>query len=159
MAFQTGSKIGVDLTASSTTAQFTLGDRCQGTSDSLWVYVEANGAISAGDCVSVNSTGTATRATVATLLAKANEVAFAQYALADGEFGWVARNMIGATIAVSATCSGSATLYLGTTSGKLSDVAGSGTLVGVQIATVSTTATTTTTTGTISWPKCAAAGN
>lgn len=146
--------IGVDLNNTTTTANFALGSRVNGSSDTLWVYVNANGAISAGDCVSINATGTATRATQATLYAKANEVAFAQNAFADQEYGWVARNGLGLTIAVSATVSASATLYLATTSGKLSDVASSGTFVGIGIAGVSTTATTTTTTGTLSWPRC-----
>jgi hypothetical protein len=159
MAFyQTSSKLGVDLNSTNATAQFTLGTRTDGSADSFWVYVQANGAISAGDCVSINATGTATRATPTTLIAKANEVAFAQVAFADTEYGWVARNGLGMTISVSATVSASAQLYLATSSGKLSDVSASGTLVGVQIATTSASATIGTTTGTISWPKCAAPG-
>jgi len=158
MAFQTGSKIGVDLTQSQTSAQFGLGDRVNGSGDSLWVYVIANGAISTGDCVMITSSGTATRATGASVQTVGYEVGFAQFAFADGEYGWVARNGMGLTVAVSATTSGSAVLYIGTTSGKLSNTSSSGTLVGVQIVTTSATATYTTTTGHLSWPRCAAAG-
>lgn len=151
--------IGADFNNSSgTTPQFSLLQRANGSGDSLFVYVQANGAITAGDCVLINSTGTATRATASNILAVNTEIGFAQASLADTEYGWVARNGQGMTIAVSATTSGSAVLYIGTTSGKLSNTASSGTLIGVQVTTTSATATFTTTTGALSWPRCAAAG-
>lgn len=157
--FQTGSKLGANLNASDgTTAQFTLGDRLNGTNDSLWVYVLANGAISSGDCVMITTSGTATRATAAGVNVVNQEIGFAQFAFADLEYGWVARNGYGLTVSVSATTSGSAVLYIGTTSGKLSNTSSSGTLAGVQVATISSTATFTTTTGSLSWPRCIATG-
>lgn len=159
MAYQTGSNIGVNLNSSDgTTSQFSIGTRVNGNNDSLWVYVQANGAISAGDCVLINSTGTATRATASNVNAVNTEIGFAQFAIADTEYAWVARNGYNLTVAVSATTSGSAVLYIATTSGKLSNTASSGTLAGVQVATVSSTATFTTTTGSLSWPRCIAAG-
>lgn len=158
MAFPNSSVIGANLNASVTTADFALNTVLNGSSDSLWVFVNANGAISAGDCVQINATGTATRATAAGVATETNTVAFAQYAFADGEYGWVAKRGRGMTISVSATAADNTQLYIATTSGKLSTTASSGTLIGVQIANVSSTATTTTTTGELTWPKCITPG-
>lgn len=158
MAFQVGSKIGVDLTQSQTAAQFRLGDRVDGSANSKWVYVYASGAVAAGDCVTVSATGTAATATAARVADPAYEIAFAQFALGAGEYGWVAQAGQGLTVAVSATASNNAVLYVATTAGKLSTTASSGTLTGVQIANVSSTATTTTTTGTLTFPKCITPG-
>ena len=159
MAVITSSKIGVDLTQSQTSPTFTYGDTALGTQNSEWVYVLANGSIGSGDCVAITGSGTATRATPTLLVGTKNtEVAFAQFNFADTEAGWVCRRGYGMIVAVSATVSSSATLYLATTSGKVSDVAGSATLVGIQLAGVSTTASTTTTSAAFSWPRCAAPG-
>lgn len=158
MPYQTGSKLGVDFNNTTTTAQFGLLDRVNGSNDTLFVYVQANGAITSGDCALINSTGTATRATAANVNVVNTEIGFAQCTFADTEYGWIARNGVNVTIGVSATTSGSAVLYIGTTSGKLSNTSSSGTLVGVQVVTTSATVTFTTTTGSISWPRCAAVG-
>ena len=148
----TSGNIGVDLNTTSTDAKFAKGTRVSGSSDSNWIYVEANGAISTGDCVSITSSGTATRATTAGPRTGVEELAFAQTAFATGEYGWVAQHGYGMTIAVSATTS-QGVLYIATTSGKLSGTSASSTIAGVVITNISSTATTTTTTGVLTWPR------
>lgn len=158
MAYQVGSKVGVDLTQSQTAAQFSPGDRVDGSANSKWVYVYASGAVALGDCVTVTATGTAATATATRAADPAHELGFAQFAIGAGEYGWVAQAGQGLTVAVSATAANNTVLYVATTAGKLSTTASSGTLTGVQIANVSSTATTTTTTGTLTFPKCITPG-
>jgi hypothetical protein len=162
--------IGVDLNNSApTTSMFTnsagsaipafdLMTKVLGSNDTEWLFVQASGAVSAGDCVQINASGTATRATAAGVATETNTVAFAQNAFADTDFGWVTVKGKNLTIAVSATAADNTQLYVATTSGKLSTTASSGTLIGIQIANVSSTATTTTTTGSLTYPKCITPG-
>ena len=144
---------GANLTTTTTTAQFTTGVKVHGNQDTEWVYVEANGAISAGDIVEITASGTASRATTAGPRTSITELAAAQNAFASGEYGWVARRGYGLTVAVSATVQPATTLYIATTSGKLSNTSASATIVGILINNASATATTTTTTATLLWPR------
>lgn len=155
MAFYpTASRLGVDFGAASDSSQFTLGDKTFGSSDSQWVYVYMSGAAAAGDCVSVSATGTAAAATIALAMTPTREVAFAQFAFTAGQYGWVCRGGLAASVGMSATTAAVTTaLYVGTTAGHLSTTAGSATVFGVQVTGSSATATAWTATGTISWPR------
>lgn len=143
---------GANLNVTTAAAQFAVGTKCSGSQDTEWVYVEANGAISAGDIVEITASGTATRATTAGPRTGVTELAAAQNAFATGEFGWVARRGYGLTIAVSSTTQ-PGVLYIATTSGKLSNTSASSTIAGILINNASATATTATTTGTLTWPR------
>lgn len=150
---------GVNLRSTDgTTAQFALGTGVEsGNGD--WQYIQANGAISAGELVAISATGTGTRAT-ATLAATGQQLAFAQYAFLDTEFGWVVTgggNPL--NVSVSATSTLQAVLYVATTSGKLSTTASSGTLAGISLQTASTTAVVATFTAIVTWPRDVGPGN
>ena len=154
------SMIGANLNATDTSAQFAVNTRTIGSSDTLWVYVEANGAITTGDLVSISTLGTATRClTSGGSNAAFSDIAFAQNAFASGEFGWVAKNGANVYVAVSSTAALSAVLYVATSSGKLSTTSASGTLMGVSLLTAVATATTTVTNANLTWPKWANTGN
>lgn len=153
--YQTGSKIGADLTQTSSAAQFTLGDHLLSNNDGEWVYVLANGAITAGDCVTITSSGTATRATPANVAA-GYEMAFAQFAFADTEYGWVGRRGNQLTVNCSSTTALNAVLYIGS-SGKLSSTASSGTVAGVSLSYASTSATVQAIPAFVSWPRASLA--
>lgn len=96
MAYITDGTMGVDLdvtTAGTTTdgadAKFALGERHSGTDNTVWVYVQAAGAIDQYDFVSIDEDYQATA------LADAGGAAghilgCAQIAFADNDFGWVA---------------------------------------------------------------------
>lgn len=149
---------GANLNVTTASARHEVGTKCLGSQDSEWVYVEANGAISAGDVVEISASGTATRATTAGPRTGVESLAVAQNAFATGEFGWVAVKGYNMTVAVSATVQpaivGTTELYIATTSGKLSNTSASATIQGILINNASATATTTTTTGTLNWPSC-----
>lgn len=151
--YATTPTIGIDLNSSSTTAQFTLGTKVMGTQDTEWVYVIANGAISAGDICEITAAGTASRATTAGPRTSVTELGAAQNVFADLEYGWIARRGYNLTIAISATVQ-PGVMYIATTSGKLSNTSASATIQGILINNGSATATTTTTTGTLTWPRC-----
>ncbi len=154
----TSNLAGVNLRGTDgTTASFDVGTRIE-SANGEWIYMLANGAVSAGDLVAINSSGTGTRAT-ATLAATGSELAFAQYAFADTEYGWVAKNGNPLTVQVSATSTLQAVLYVATTSGKLSTTASSGTLAGIALLTASTTAVAASYLAIVTWPKCVGAGN
>ena len=154
------STVGVDLNNTNTTAQFSVGTRVNGSSDSLWVYVEANGVMTTGDLVTITTAGTATRClTSGGSNAALSDIAFAQTAFADGEYGWVLKNGANVYVAVSSTAALSAVLYVATSSGKLSTTSASGTLMGVSLLAAVATATTTVTNANVTWPKWANTGN
>lgn len=148
---------GANLNTATEDKKFALGTSCKGSQDSEWVYVEASGAISAGDVVEITAAGTATRATTAGPRTGVEYLGVAQFAFADGEFGFVAQKGYNMTVAVSATVqpalTGTAELYIATTSGKLSNTSASATIAGIVVNNASATATTTTTTGTLNWPR------
>ena len=160
MAFNISNVAGVDLLNANDSAQFTPNTRVNGSQDSLWCYVEASGAITTGDLVYITTSGTALRCpTSGSTLAGTSDIAFAQYAFTSGQFGWVAKNGNNMYVAVSATVSPSAVLYVATMTGKLSTTSASGTLMGVSLLAASTTATNSVTTANLTWPKWAGAGN
>ena len=145
--------LGVNLNGTTSAALVSVGTKVFGNQDSEWVYVEANGAISVGDICEISAAGTATRATTAGPRTSVTELGVAQVAIATGEYGWLCRRGYNMTIAVSATTQ-PGTLYIATTSGKLSNTSASATIQGILINNASATATTTTTTGTLTWPRC-----
>jgi hypothetical protein len=144
---------GVNVNATTSAPLVAVGTKVFGTQDTEWVYVEANGAISLGEICEISASGTATRATTAGPRTSVTELGVAQNAFATGEYGWLARRGYNLTIAVSATTQ-PGTLYIATTSGKLSNTSASATIQGILINNASATATTTTTTGTLTWPRC-----
>lgn len=159
MAFPTTGTIGARFTTTDgTSPQFAPLSRIHGNNGGEWVYILANGAISNGDLVAITTSGTGTRATAA-LAATGSELAFAQCAFADTEYGWVAVNGQPMTVQVSATSTLQAVLYVATTSGKLSTTASSGTLAGIALLTASTTAVASTYLAVVTWPKCVGTGN
>lgn len=157
MAFNTTPTIGVALEQPATEAQFDVGTRLQGTDASTWVYVQANGAIDQYDVVTIDETGTATPATIASVI-DGNQLGFAQVAIADDEYGWVALNGNPLTVAVSGTSTVNVPLYIGTVSGHLSTTASSATVAGIAIQTASSTSAGTSATAIVTWPKTLQAG-
>lgn len=150
---------GVNLRGTDgTTAQFGLGTGIE-SANGDWSYIQANGAITAGDLVAISITGTGTRATPA-LAATGQQLAFAQYSFLDTEYGWVVTgggNPL--TVNVSATSTLQAVLYVAATSGKLSTTASSGTLAGISLQTASTTAVVAAFTAIVTWPRDVGPGN
>lgn len=165
MTFNTTSPLaGIDLNNSTpTTAMQTnsagtaipphkLGTRVLGTNSSEWVYVQAAGAVTAGDAVTVTTSGTATRATTANVIA-GQQIAFAQNAFADTDYGWVALNGNALTVNVSGTTAVDIPLYIGT-SGKLTYVTASATVAGVGLTYASTLVSVQAIPAFVSWPRC-----
>lgn len=159
-SYVNSSMVGVDLNNAADSAQFAVNTRVNGSNDSLWVYVEANGALTTGDLVSITTAGTATRCLTSGGSNPAfSDIAFAQGSVTSGQFAWVAKNGANLYVAVSSTAALGAALYVATTSGKLSTTSASGTLMGVSLLAAVATATTTVTNANLTWPKWANAGN
>lgn len=158
--YQNGSLIGVDLNNTSTTAQFTLGQRVSGSQDTMWVYVQMNGAATTGMICTMNTGPTATPAiTAAALTAENAQIGFAQTAFASGDYGWLCYHGNNVYIRVSGTTSLSGVLYVATTSGCLHTTSASSTLAGVaMISNTSATATNQAVLGNLTWPKFIAPG-
>ena len=72
--------LGVDFNRRTTTAEFDLGQTSRGSKNTIWVYVQASGAVATGTCT-VNG-GTF-------LVTDAAGTFTADTAFADGEYGWV----------------------------------------------------------------------
>tara|TARA_R110000868_G_scaffold3733_2_gene23106 strand:- start:4379 stop:4873 length:495 start_codon:yes stop_codon:yes gene_type:complete len=154
------STIGVDLNNTNTTAQFSLGQRISGSGDTLWVYCQMNGAATTGHICTIGTGGTATPAITGAALVAANaQIAFAQGAFADADYGWLCQHGNNVYIRVSGTCSLSQALYIATTSGCLHVTSASSTLGGVaMIANVSSTATSIAVLANLTWPRFMNAG-
>ena len=131
---------------------FALGTRCLGNADTEWVFVKASGAISAYDCVTIDSSFTASRATVANA-ATGLQVGFAQNAFADTDYGWVALRGNGISVNVSGTASVGVNLYLSTTSGKLCTTTSSGTIFGVTTLTANAASSVAASVAIVNWPR------
>ena len=133
--YLTDGVLNAALTSTSTTPEFALGTRAKGNKGSEWMYVRANGAVTAYDCVAIDETWDATAMTKA--LADADlMVGFAQNAFADNEYGWVALSGQGISVRVLASGVADAALYPSATAGCLDDDATSQTAVnGVVITT------------------------
>jgi hypothetical protein len=155
--YQTGSKLGVNLNAVSSTADFTLGEVVLGSDGTEWVFVQADGAIDLYDVVTVDENFQATPATIATTI-DGNQLGFAQVAFTDNDYGWVARRGNELIVAVSGTSTVNVAIYIGTVSGHLSTTASSATVAGVAIQTASSTSTGTSATAIVTWPKILQAG-
>lgn len=155
--FATSGLAGANLDVTSVTQQFALGTRIAGNSGTTWVYVQADGAVDDNDVVSIDETFQATPVTIASAI-DGGQLAVAQCAFADNEYGWVALNGGALTVAVSGTSTVSVAIYIGTVSGHLSTTASSATVAGIAIQTASSTSTGVSSTAIVSWPKCLLAG-
>lgn len=88
---------GIDVTATSTSAQFNLGDRYTtsgSTGYTEYQYVKASAAIAANQYVKISGDGLFTAAEGTTTLLPSTEPAMvgcAQTAIASGSYGWVVR--------------------------------------------------------------------
>lgn len=149
------SMVGVDLNNTSATAQFTLGQRVSGSQDTMFVYVQMNGAATTGMLCTINTGSTATPAITSAGQAAPNAlIGFAQSAFADTEYGWLCYHGNNVYIRVSGTTSCSQVMYVATTSGVIHSTSASSTLAGVvMIANVSSTATNLAVLANLSWPK------
>jgi hypothetical protein len=154
MAIQSGSKVGADFNNASDTAQFAVGDTALGTQDTLWVYIECNGAVSTGDVCVITTGGTATRCVTSGGQQSDGQVlCFPQTSATSGQFVWAAQRGKPIYVQVSATCNPSAALYVATASGKLSTTSASSTIGGVVLLAVSGTATNAAVLANVVWPK------
>lgn len=153
MSFVTSGAIGInltDVTNGTTTdgvgAKFTLGTRVTGNDNTIWCYVQANGAITQYNVVAIDENFQA--ASVTSALAGAGYLAgFAQVAFADNQFGWVALCGNNIYVRCAQSCAADAKLYVGVTgisAGVVDDASATGrvTLQGVVLVTAGGTGTT-----------------
>lgn len=156
--YQTGSTLGVNLNATNATAQFALGTRIPGSDGTTWVYVQAAGAIEAFDVCTVDEDFQCAAAEIANAMT-GSQLAFAQIAFADDEYGWVPLNGGGnLLVTVSAHSTLNTVLYIGTVSGHLSTTGSSATVVGVAIQTANSTSTNATPEIIATWPRIGGTG-
>jgi hypothetical protein len=139
MAHLTSGLIGPSVSTTTTDQNIQLGTRSIGTDGTVWVYVQASGAITQYDCVAIDENYQA--ATVTSALAGAGHTpGFAQVAFADNEYGWVALEGSNISVRANISCAADALLYVGCTAisaGVVDDasVTGRVTLQGVVLVT------------------------
>lgn len=119
---------GVNFEATETSAKFRLGEACFDSEGGLWVYVQANGAITAYDVVKVDHDGQATSLTTTISGSEPTAVGIAQVAFADNEYGWVWRGQGGGTgsgikVRANTLCATDVKLYTHATAGTVDDTA------------------------------------
>ncbi len=129
MAYATDGMIGASLAKTSTTAEHNLGQNIRATDNSIWVYVQANGAITQYDAVGIDENFQAAALTK-TMADSGHGVGFAQVAFADNEYGWVASHAPGnVSVRCAASCAADVNLYTTATAGVLDDTSASQTLL------------------------------
>ena len=116
--------LGVDFTATPTTADFSLGTRVIGSDGTEWVYVQASGAITQYYAVAIDENYQAAHLTTA-LNGAGHMLGFAQVAFADNDYGWVAVRGSNIKVKVAASCTADARLYTTTNAGILDDASAS----------------------------------
>lgn len=144
--------LGARLNAAETDASHALGTMVEANDGTLFVYVQADGAISASDLLTIDQAYQATRATIANAMTGLR-LGVAQIAFADNEYGWVAVSGNPLSVNVSATSTLNVALYIGTTSGHVSTTAGSATLAGIAFLTANASTAVAAFNATVSWPR------
>ena len=158
MATNVSSVLGASLSSSDTTKLFALGTRIQGTDDTWWEYVEATSTFITGQLVIVNAAGTAMSLTTAKYAAPSfhgQDIGFAQFAVNQGEFAFVAkqgRNLYVLTTGTIAAGTGVA-LVLDGKIGPMAAAAVGQTMAGIHITTSASTAAAYTAIATVTWPR------
>lgn len=148
MAYVNDGMIGTDLTAlvaGTTTngegAPFALGTRVRATDGQEYVFVQAGEAITQYMYVCIDEDFQAVKGTKA-LVDAGHQVAFAQVAFSDNDFGWVATRGANLTGRVLGSCVADVALYTSGTAGVLDDSSTSQTKVdGVVLIATNATAT------------------
>jgi hypothetical protein len=139
MTFATSGCVGVDFTATPTTAGFDLGTRVLGSDGTEWVYVQASGAITQYDAVGIDENYQAAALTKA-IADDGHQIGFAQVAFTDNDYGWVATRGSNISVRVAASCAADVALYTTATAGVLDDTSTSQTNIDgvVAVAAVAT---------------------
>lgn len=127
MTYLTDGKVGVDLTATPTTIEHTLGEMHTGTDGTMWVYVQANGAIAQYDFVGIDENYQAACLTDA-MAGDGWIIGAAQVAFADNDYGWVAIKGSNISGNVLVSCAADVALYGSATAGSLDDSSTTGTV-------------------------------
>ena len=115
------SLIGANTAATSTTAEFGLGDRHTDHDGKVWTYVQASASIAQYDVVTYDETYYTTVAPVSTSNdARGDKLGVAPVAFADNEYGWL--QIYGpCTLNVLASCAPNVELTTTATGGSLDD--------------------------------------
>lgn len=109
MAFPISSILGASFTSSNTTALFALNQKALGSDNSEFQYVIATGTLVTGQCVYINTAGTAAALSTAQLASSvtgALDLGFAQFQMLQGEFGFVAKRGTNMYVLCSGTVPG-----------------------------------------------------
>ena len=125
--YATDGKINVDILLASANTEFTLGERVSGNDGSVFVYCQANGAITGdGYVVLLDEDFQATMINLTnSASAFGQSVGVVKTAFADNEYGWVQLSGT-ANIRVSASAAANTALNSTGTGGQIDDNAGSG---------------------------------
>lgn len=134
---------GSQTTTTDSTKKFGEGDRATGSSGTVWVYVQASGAITQYDWVAIDENFQAAAGTDA-LAGVGHMIGFAQVAFADNEWGWVAIEGSDIKVRAAPSCVADGNLWSFTTSGVLDDATSAGAIEIHGVTTITTVATNTT---------------
>lgn len=147
MAYATTPVAGVNLTNTFTSLtsdpgnvlSYKVGDTVAGTDGSLWQFVKAETAITQYDCVAIDESGNAQPITKS-LADQQLRIGFAQVAISNTHYGWVALYGSALSVRVQLSCAADTNLYTTGTAGILDDTSTTQTLIaGVVITTAADT--------------------
>jgi hypothetical protein len=152
--YASSSKIGVDLQNAGTTQLFGLGERVEGTNNSVWVYCQASTSVTAYMVVAMNTAGACGMAS-ALDVTHGLQLGVAQTAIAAESYAWIPIKGSPFNVMTTGSCTvgpayvAASSIGTGMTS---STASGSLTLVGFQYLTVQSTNTVTVATCVLTYP-------
>jgi len=132
--------IGAYLDGTTTDAKFGLGDCFKDEDGRSFVYVQAGGAITQYDWVSIDENYAALAGTKGAA-DDGHMVGFAQVAFANDDYGWVLTQGANVTARVAASCAADVALYTTGTGGILDDETTSQTKIEGVVAVAANTTT------------------
>jgi len=141
MGYVAGANLSATVTSTTDGTGHKLGAQMTDNSGNEYVYVQADGAITAGHCVAVDENFQA-KSITSQLATEGHAIGFAQIAFADNEYGWVCtRGQSGIRALLNASCKKDDVLYTTDTAGILDDASASQKRISGVVAVTSATTT------------------
>lgn len=123
MAYALTGILGVDFTATSTTADFTLGTEVKASDGNCYVYVEADEAIDAYAACRLLEDHGIDELTTTNSGAVPTTVVVPQVDIASGSFGWAVKSGTAFSVLAAANCAADVKCYTTAVSGVVDDTA------------------------------------
>ena len=123
VASPTSGKLGTNVSLTSATREFTLGDMFAADDGNCYIYVRANGAVAAYAACTIDEAFDVAELTTTTAGSKPQTVVVPQLAMADNEYGWAVIKGVSFSVLALTLCAADVKVYTTATAGAIDDTA------------------------------------